>query len=214
MRSAVISSPRQAALRVTEAPPPIAPDQLRVRVQGCGVCGSNVPVWEGRPWFHYPLEAGAPGHEGWGIVDEVGVQVKGFHRGDRIAFLSSHAYADYDVTSESQTAPLPADVEAIPFPAEPLACAMNAFERSRIRSGESVAIIGVGFLGALLTKLSRNAGAHVAAISRRDFALEIGEQFGAQQVWRFGDPNVRQSALAWADNGGFDCVIEAAGLQE
>ena len=38
--------------------------QVLVELEGCGVCGSNLPLWEGRPWFSYPLEPGAPGHEG------------------------------------------------------------------------------------------------------------------------------------------------------
>lgn len=39
------------------------PDQIRIRLEGCGVRGSNLPVWEGRPWFTYPLPPGKPGHE-------------------------------------------------------------------------------------------------------------------------------------------------------
>lgn len=35
--------------------PPPEPGQLRVRLEGCGICASNLPVWEGRPWFNYPL---------------------------------------------------------------------------------------------------------------------------------------------------------------
>ena len=54
----------------------------------------------------------------------------------------------------------------------------------------------------------------MAGISRRNFALQIAEEFGAEQVWRFADPSVRKSALDWTGNAGFDCVVEAAGLQE
>jgi threonine dehydrogenase-like Zn-dependent dehydrogenase len=129
MRTAVISNPRHAEVRQADVPA-LAPGELRIKLQGCGVCGSNAPVWEGRPWFQYPLEAGAPGHEGWGLVDEVGTDVQGFRRGDRVAFLSGHAYADYDVSSASQAAHLPPVLDGMPFPAEALGCAMNAFERS------------------------------------------------------------------------------------
>jgi hypothetical protein len=48
------------------------PGEVRVALEGCGVCGSNLPVWEGREWFTYPLQPGAPGHEGWGEVAAVG----------------------------------------------------------------------------------------------------------------------------------------------
>ena len=213
MRTAVISSPRQAEVKHVDLPP-LSPGEIRVRVQGCGVCGSNIPVWEGRPWFRYPLESGAPGHEGWGIVDEISTDVRGFHRGDRVAFLSSHAYADCDVTPAKQATILPNAVKHMPFPAEALGCAMNVFKRSGIREGDRVAIIGIGFLGAVLTQLARNAGANVAAISRRSFALQVAENYGAEKMWHFQDAKTRDAAMTWTENRGFDCVIEAVGLQE
>lgn len=212
MRTAVISSPRRTEFRHVEPSSP-GPGELRIKLQGCGVCGSNAPVWEGRPWFQYPLEAGAPGHEGWGIVDEIGSDVHAFHAGDRVAFLSGHAYADYDVTSASQATLLPRALDGMAFPAEALGCAMNALERSGIRDGETVAIIGIGFLGALLTQLAKHAGARVAAISRRPFALQMAQQFGAE-VWSLKQRDVRDDIMRSTGNRGFDCVIEVAGVQE
>jgi NADPH:quinone reductase len=179
------------------------------------VCGSNVPVWEGRPWFEYPLDAGAPGHEGWGIVDEVAGDVSDFSVGDRVAVLSYHAYADYDTATATHALRLPNELDGAPFPAEPLGCAMNVFARSNIREGDEVAIIGIGFLGALLTRLARDAGARVVAISRRKFALEIAEQFGADQCLLMDSaPEVAAVALQSTNERGFDCVIEAVGRQE
>src|SRR3981081_1116544 len=194
MRTAVISNPRHAEVRQADVPA-LAPGELRIKLQGCGVCGSNAPVWEGRPWFQYPLEAGAPGHEGWGLVDEVPSDVREFARGDRVAFLSGHAYADYDVTPAAQATRLPQDLDGRPFPAEAIGCAMNAFERSGIRGGDTVAVIGIGFLGALLTPLAKNAGATVTAISRRPFALQIAEEFGADEVLPLMQTDVRDAAL-------------------
>jgi NADPH2:quinone reductase len=63
--------------------------------------------------------------------------------------------------------PLPSELDGHPFPGEPLGCAMNIFKRAEIRAGQTVAIIGIGFLGALLTQLAAQAGARVIAISRR-----------------------------------------------
>src|SRR5204863_332148 len=70
----------------------------------------------------------------------------------------------------------------VAFPGEALACAMNIFARARIEPGQDVAIVGVGFLGSILTKLAADAGARVIGISRRAFALETAQRFGAAHV--------------------------------
>ena len=213
MRTAVISNPRKAEVRNIDVAKPGA-RELRIRLQGCGVCGSNVPVWEGRPWFQYPLEAGAPGHEGWGVVDEVGTEVAEFRCGDRVALLSYHAYADYDLASAEQVLHLPEQLGLTPFPAEPLGCAMNIFARSEIHEGSHVAILGIGFMGALLVQLAKAAGAQVAAISRRPFALETAHSCGANETFSVAQSGVRDAALGVTGHKGFDCVIEAVGRQE
>ena len=64
---------------------------------------------------------------------------------------------------------LPASLAGQPFPGEPLGCAMNIFRRSGIEAGQTVAIVGIGFLGAILTRLAAHAGARVIAVSRRPF---------------------------------------------
>jgi D-arabinose 1-dehydrogenase-like Zn-dependent alcohol dehydrogenase len=90
MHAAQIAGSRKLEVVTTEKPSP-ARDEVRVRLEGCGVCASNLPVWEGREWFNYPIEPGAPGHEGWGVVDEVGDGVENVKAGDRVAFLSGRA---------------------------------------------------------------------------------------------------------------------------
>src|SRR5690606_41920306 len=69
-----------------------------------------------------------------------------------------------------------------PSPGDPLPCAMNIFRRGGIEAAQHVAIIGAGFLGALLTRLASLAGAHVIAISRRPFSLEMARQMGAEHT--------------------------------
>src|SRR5690606_3006595 len=73
-RVAVWTAPGHSEIRTCEWPSP-GPRQVLVRLHGCGVCSSNVPVWEGRPWFEYPLAPGAPGHEGWGVIAAIGEEV-------------------------------------------------------------------------------------------------------------------------------------------
>jgi threonine dehydrogenase-like Zn-dependent dehydrogenase len=213
MRAAVITAPQTLQIREAPIPQP-APGQIRVKLEGCGVCASNIPPWEGREWFRYPMAPGQLGHEGWGVVDAVGQDVVQFSVGERVAMLSDHAYAEYDVASEDKVIALPQELADAPFPAEPLGCAMNIFRRSGVRAGSTVAIIGIGFLGAILTRLAANLNARVIAISRRPFSLEVARRMGAAQTipmddhWRIIE-QVRQLT-----GGTFcDVVIEAAGKQ-
>ena len=76
MRAAVITAPRRIDILETQIPQPSA-NQLLVRIEGCGVCASNIPPWEGKPWFTYPMPPGALGHEAWGRGAEVGRAVRG-----------------------------------------------------------------------------------------------------------------------------------------
>jgi threonine dehydrogenase-like Zn-dependent dehydrogenase len=189
--------------------------EVRVRLEGCGVCASNLPVWEGRPWFTYPLSPGAPGHEGWGTVDAVGQGVEDVTVGDRVALLSYHAYAEYDVAPASGVVRLPDTLAGRAFPGEPLACVMNIFRRSAIERGQTVAIVGIGFIGAALAALATRAGARVIALSRRPFALEMAERMGAATQLSLEDPACAVAQVRAATGGqGCHCVIEAVGSQQ
>src|SRR5438045_4199726 len=97
-------------------------NEVRVRIEGCGVCASNIPGWEGRPWFQYPFEPGAPGHEAWGVIDTVGDNVHDLEVGERVAMLSSHGYAEYDFANADEVVRIPAELDDLPFPGEALGC--------------------------------------------------------------------------------------------
>jgi len=213
MRAAQIVAAQRIELREV-APPEPGPNELRVRLEGCGVCASNLPPWEGKPWFRYPMRPGALGHEGWGRVDAVGTAVTEFSPGERLGILSQHAYADYDLAPQDAVVRLPESLDGQPFPAEPLGCALNIFQRSGIRSGQTVAIVGIGFLGALLTQLASGAGAEVIAISRRSFALEVGRKMGATATISLGaTEQVIADVRSLTNKGMCEVVIEATGKQ-
>lgn len=203
MAAALLAAPRSARLERARVPVP-APDQVLVRVEGCGVCGSSLPVWEGRRWFEYPLPPGAPGHEGWGRIELLGRAVSGPEVGARVAFLSHNAFAELDVAAADELVELPPALDDVPFPGEALGCAMNVLERSRIRAGDDVAVVGVGFLGLLLVQLAVRSGARVVAFARRAFALEVAAALGAEETC------VLEEA---PHEPRFDRVIEAGGAQ-
>ncbi len=212
-RAAVITQPGRIEMKQTLFRVPIA-GEVRVQLEGCGVCASNIPVWQGEPWFQYPLEPGAPGHEAWGFVHMTGPDVHDVFPGDRVSLLSSHAYAEYDFCRASELVKIPAALQSVAFPGEALGCAMNIFKRSAIKPSDTVAIVGIGFLGALLTQLAANAGATVIAISRREEPLAIAKQFGATETISSTDlEQVKRSVMEMTSGRGCECVIEVVGKQ-
>jgi threonine dehydrogenase-like Zn-dependent dehydrogenase len=213
MQAGVIAGPRQAALQSVDIPEP-GPGQVLVRLEGSGVCASSLPLWEGREWFSYPQAAGAPGHEGWGRVDALGEGVQGLAVGDRIAALTYRAHAEYDLAEAKATLKLPDALASKPVLGEPLGCATNIFQRSEIRAGQTVAIIGIGFLGALLTQLATRAGARVIALSRRAFSLEFARQAGAEHTLLLDDHwKIIEQVKALTDGRFCERVIECTGLE-
>ena len=213
-RAAVVHAPGEIVVRDIEFREP-APGEVRVRIEGCGVCASNVPLWEGKPWFEYPLEPGAPGHEAWGRIGAVGPGVASFNGGERVALLSSQAFAEFDFAPAAELVQLPSELDNKPVPGEPLGCAINIFKRARIAPGENVAIVGVGFLGTLLTQLAVKAGARVFALSHRRSSLKLAHDFGADVTVEINDEQqALQTVRRMTQGRGCECVIEAAGTQE
>ena len=150
------------ALELREVTPPApapGPGQVRIRVEGCGVCGSDLPGWAGRPWFEYPRAAGSPGHEAWVTIDAVGSEVTGLSPGQRVTGLGYRSYATLDLMDAGALVVLPDALDGQPVPGEALGCAVNVFRRSAIGSDDWVAVVGVGFLGALVIQLAARAGA-------------------------------------------------------
>ncbi|MDB4912254.1 MAG: threonine dehydrogenase [Gemmatimonadetes bacterium] len=212
-RAAWIDAPGVARIDRVSIPEP-GEREVRVRLEGSGVCGSNVPVWEGRQWFSYPLEAGAPGHEGWGVIDAVGESVHDFTVGDRVAALTYHAFAEHDLAAHDSVVRLPPELASVELPGEPLGCAMNIFARSDIRAEHTVAVVGIGFLGALLTQLASRAGARVIAISRRQFALDVARSCGAHETIAMDDhARIIERVRSLTGGEGCERVIEAVGMQ-
>jgi len=213
MRAAVLEGPGRVKIAEVARPEP-GPGQVRVKLEGCGVCASNLTPWEGPEWMTFPTEPGALGHEGWGVVDAVGQGVEGIAPGDRVAALSFKSYGEYDIAKASAVVKLPEALAGKPFPGEPLGCAFNISRRADVHAGQSVAIVGIGFLGAILTRLATDAGARVIAISRRPFSLDLARRFGAAETIPMDDHwRIIEQVKALTDGRLCDRVIEAVGKQ-
>ena len=213
MQAAILAAPETFELADVPLPEP-AVGEVRIRLEGCGVCASNVEPWQGQPWSTFPGDAGGLGHEGWGVVDAIGERVTSVAVGDRVATLSGKSFAEYDLAPADRLVRLPASLAGQPFPGEPLGCAFNIFRRADVKPGQWVAIIGIGFLGAVLTKLATDAGARVIAISRRQESLDLATHYGAAATIPMHDHwQIIEQVKALTGEDLCARVIEAVGKQ-
>ena len=213
MRAAVLEGPQRFSVAEVPLPEP-GPGEVLIRLEGCGVCASNVEPWEGQPWSTWPGAPGGMGHEGWGRITALGEGVEGLSVGDRVTALTERSYAEYDVARADMVVPLPAALDAMPVPGEPVACAMNIFARSDVRPGQTVVIVGIGFLGAILTRLATDAGARVIAVSRRAETLDLARRMGASETITMDDHwRIIEDVKRLTDGRMAERVIECVGKQ-
>jgi threonine dehydrogenase-like Zn-dependent dehydrogenase len=110
---------------------------------------------------------------------------------------------------------LPRALDGHAVPGEPLACVMNVWRRCAIAPGETVAIIGLGFLGALLAQLAARAGGRVIAVSQRAFSRDLAVQMGARNTIDLAESDDVIVKHVEVLTGGelCDCAIEVVGEQ-
>jgi threonine dehydrogenase-like Zn-dependent dehydrogenase len=130
-----------------------------------------------------------------------------------VAALSYHAHADHDIADADALAVLSEELDGKPFPGEALGCAMNVAARSSIAAGDTVAVVGSGFMGSLLVALAAGAGARTIALSRRPFARQTAIRMGAEHALAL-DADSLDGVLQLTGGELCDVVIEATGRQE
>lgn len=205
MRALSLSGPREARLVDTDAPIP-AEGEVLVRIRACGVCGSDLNAWRGVAGIEYPLPPGGPGHETWGEIAALGPGVSGLHPGDRVTGLLWNGFAEVGLARAENLVVMPASFGESRVLGEPLACAMNVLRRAQLQPGQRFAIVGFGYLAALLGQLLP-APAEWVAIARREASRDLALRLGAQAAYDFSDvpPTLWDS---------FPVVVEAAGVQQ
>jgi len=195
--------------------PGVGPDEVRIRVEYCGICSSNLAPWKGAPWFSYPFPPGFPGHESVGVVEQVGPGVVGPKAGEYVSVLGNSGFAEYQIAKAQCVVPIPEGRHDSPFLGEPMGCAINIFRRAQIRKDDWVAIVGTGFLGTILLQLSLGLGSKVIAISRRRSALRTAEKLGATLAIPIGNSvDLLEAVLNATGRQLCNVVIEAGGVQE
>jgi D-arabinose 1-dehydrogenase-like Zn-dependent alcohol dehydrogenase len=218
-----------------EIPKP-AQRQVRIKVQACGVCHSEVLVKEGMwPGLQYPR---IPGHEVVGVIDELGAGVSewrvgqrvgiGWHggqdgtclycrRGDfrncrnlKVAGISyDGGYQQYMVAPVEALAAIPESLNSVE--AAPLLCAgvttFNSLRHSGAMPGDLVAVQGIGGLGHLGIQYANKFGYRVAAIGRGSGNAALAEKLGANV---YIDSNATNAAEELQRMGGAQVILATA----
>ena len=211
MKIAVLNGPKEFEIK-EETLPSLLPDEVLVRVAACGVCTSELDMWEGRAGSHlYPRY---PGHEVSGIVVEVGKDVQAVAPGDHVAvWAPGRGFAEYVVVKAVYcfaSGDLPLDLAL----AEPLACAVNTVELANVSLSDDVVIIGAGFMGNLVQKLVAMQGPrHLIVADTRPDALERALRLGATHVVNPGKESLPDIVKSLTDGQGSDVSFEVVGAQ-
>ncbi len=220
--------------------PPIGECDVLIQITAAGICHSDAHYRAGvSPVEPLPLTLG---HEVAGTVDRVGANVKGFTAGDRVCvhylvtcgqcvscragteqfcpaveMIGKHrdgGYAEFIVVPERNVFHLP---DEIPFEQGAIlmcssATSLHALNKARLRSGETVAIFGVGGLGISALQLAGHLGAaEVFAVDINPRKLELAERFGAIPVdASAGNPVAKIQELT--RGRGVDVALELVGL--
>jgi propanol-preferring alcohol dehydrogenase len=211
------------------------PDQVRVRVEACGVCHSDSATVEGLFPIDWPR---VPGHEVVGRIDALGSGVRGWKIGQRIGvgFLGGSCgycefcrggdlvscrnqeytgihhdggYAEVMIAKASGLVSIPDNLSSVD--AAPLLCAglttFNALRNSPARAADLVAVLGVGGLGHLAVQYARHMGFEVAAIARGGDKAELAKKLGAHH---YIDSAAADPAAALQSLGGAKVVLVTA----
>ena len=211
MKIAILTGPKEFKFEEQELPA-LLPDEVLVQVAACGVCTSELDMWEGRAGSHmYPRY---PGHEVSGVVADLGKDVQGLAAGDRVAvWAPGRGFAEYVVVKSRYCFPagdLPLDLAL----AEPLACAVNTVELANVSLSDDVVIVGAGFMGNLVQKLVAMQGPRrlIVADTRAD-ALERALKLGATHVVNVKNESLPDAVKSLTDGQGADVSFEVVGAQ-
>jgi 2-desacetyl-2-hydroxyethyl bacteriochlorophyllide A dehydrogenase len=211
MKIAILTGPREFQF-LEESLPALSPDEVLVKVAACGVCTSELDMWEGRAGGQmYPRY---PGHEVSGMVADMGKDVQGLAPGDRVAvWAPGRGFAEY-VVVKSKYCFLAGDLPLDLALAEPLACAVNSVELANLSLSDDVVIIGAGFMGNLVQKLVQLQGPrHLIVADTRADALERAVTLGATHVVNVAKESLPETVKSLTDGRGADISFEVVGAQ-
>lgn len=237
MKAAVLVEPGRFEVRAVPVPE-IGPGDALIRIACCGICGTDVHIFNG----HYaadrlPL---VPGHEFSGTIVAMGSAVRHLAIGQKavadinigcghcyycrrneilncseaaqIGITRDGGFAEYVAVPAERVivAPDNADFATLSL-VEPVACVVRAARKSGLTFAQSVVVIGAGPIGNLHIQMARLAGAApIIAVEPSEARAELARKAGADVV--VTDPaDARDAVLEWTDGRGADMAIESVG---
>ncbi|MBL8024974.1 MAG: zinc-binding dehydrogenase [Fibrobacteres bacterium] len=183
-------------------------DEVLIKSTGCGICEGDVFQYNTRNNLNEEILLG---HEGSGVIVEIGKNVKGFKVGDRVTSLGGK-YAEYFVEHPDNLVLLPQEIDPLSALGEPIACFVHASSRFGTQKGDRVAVIGCGYMGTGCIEMVKIQGAgEIIAIEPLGWRRTQALKCGATSSY---DPTGKTADEILADLGEFDIVIEAAGAAQ
>jgi threonine dehydrogenase-like Zn-dependent dehydrogenase len=212
MKQSILTEPQHSVVEERHIPM-VGPNDVLVRVRACGVCASELHGWKGDSG-PYPREYG---HEVAGEVVEIGSQVSVFQPGMPVTGLFPRGYAEFACAPQQYVTAVPDGVALDLALGEPLACVLSGARRTNLELGDSIAVIGLGFMGLLMLQAARLRGpARIIAIDPRPEALEAARMFGADETYSPGDVPEPLKLTEWGHMGknrGVNVAYECSGTQ-
>lgn len=239
MKSAVFYGKHD--LRVEEyAQPEAGPEDVLIQVKACGICGTDVHIYEGDKGAAEVTPPTILGHEFSGVVVKAGDKVMGYRPGDRVCIdpncycgacdacrngevhfcenmigygtTVNGGFAEYCAVNYRQVYRLGENTSFEQGAmAEPVACCLHGLDMCEIRPGHQVVVIGGGMIGLLMVQLAKLAGAaKVALLEPVEGKREVGKKLGADICIDPVNEDVK-AALAGAGMNWVQTVIECVG---
>jgi propanol-preferring alcohol dehydrogenase len=220
--------------------PTPGPGEVRVRVEACGVCGSDLFLQEGGFGAGHSLPV-VPGHEAAGTIDAVGPDVDTVRVGDQVALYYittpagdpwtaaglpnrspfarrmgvdlDGAFAEYVLRPVEALVQPPTMVEptALAVLTDAVATPLHALKRiAGVERGETVVVIGIGGIGSNAVQIARALGARVIAVSRSAAKLELAAALGASALVTAQGGREVETVKALTDGIGAEVVVQCA----
>lgn len=237
MKAANLYAP--ADVRVEQVPiPKPGPSEVLIKVKACGVCGSDISRLMKTGTYHFPT---IPGHEFTGTAFALGAEVDGVDIGQRVTvvpFIPCHAcdycaigeyqlcenygylgsrtdgaYAEYVVAPAENILSLPDGVSfELGAMTDPASVALHAVKKLGIQAGDSVAVFGVGPIGAFALQWAKILGAaYAVAVDIFSEKLDIARELGAEVAINGREQDPVEQIMQLTGGRGVNRTIEFAG---